>query len=148
MFGSSKKTWKKTGNKKCSKWLLLCMSGVLAFSLSACGDGQDVLGSGQFLEGLLEKGSETEAVGVTPQPLADEKELSIYNYEYKYEKGAFVQEDYHTLAKLYGENGRVREQRDLLEQCYRLFQDQESFELLQSITVNLAEEEGAVYSDA
>ena len=129
---------------KCKRLLLPCLAGVLVLVLTACGDGEELLSGGQLLEGLLSTESAKDAVGVTPQPLADETERTIYNYEYKYEKGAFGQEDYHTLAGLYAQKGRVREQRNLLEQCYRLFGDQESFELLQNITVNLAEEEGAV----
>lgn len=75
------------------------------------------------------------------QPILSSLEVEIVNMETKYRKGELTREEYLTLAKDYGEIGRVREERDLLEQSYRLYDDTEAFELLQTLTVNLVEEE-------
>lgn len=73
-------------------------------------------------------------------PTISETEETLLTYETKYHAGEFTLEDYHTLAKLYEEQGMIRRQRDLLEQCYRLYGDEESFLALQNITVNISEE--------
>lgn len=85
---------------------------------------------------------EEHAVGtLEAQPILSSLEVEIVNMETKYCKGELTREEYLTLAKDYGEIGRVREERDLLEQSYRLYDDTEAFELLQTLTVNLVEEE-------
>ncbi|MDR0963919.1 MAG: hypothetical protein LBM60_04810 [Clostridium sp.] len=52
--------------------------------------------------------------------------------------------DYYQTADLCLQNMQIKQQRDLLEQCYRLHADDESFARLQQITVNALEEESAV----
>ena len=66
-------------------------------------------------------------------------EKTILDYEERYGTGEFSMEDYRTLAEMYREQGLIRRQRDMLEQCYRLFDDQQAFETLQTISVNLEE---------
>ena len=90
----------------------------------------------------------SESVNVSPEPLLSPAESTIVHYEYKYNLGEFLQEDYLDLAELYGQVGRIRDQRDLLEQGYRLFEDEEIFEALQTITVNLAEEKEIIGQEA
>ncbi len=85
-----------------------------------------------------------ESVSTTPSPNLSEAEESILTYETKYYAGEFTQEDYYSLATLYEEQGLIRKQRDLLEQCYRLYGDEASYFALQDITVNIAEEDGAL----
>lgn len=53
-------------------------------------------------------------------------------------------ENYVALAELYRQAGQIKQQRDTLERCYRLFADEQSFALLQDITVNAAEEADTV----
>ena len=90
----------------------------------------------------------SESVNVSPEPLLSPAESTIVHYEYKYNLGEFLQEDYLDLAELYGQVGRIRDQRDLLEQGYRLFEDEEILEALQTITVNLAEEKEIITQEA
>lgn len=49
-------------------------------------------------------------------------------------------ENYRTLAGFYAEAGQIKQQRDVLEQGWRLNQDAESFDILQNIVVNAKEE--------
>ena len=77
-----------------------------------------------------------------------ETEEALLNYETKYHSGDFTQEDYYALATIYKEQGMLRKQRDLLEQCYRLYGDESSYLTLQKITVNIAEEEEALQQEA
>lgn len=98
-----------------------------AMVLTGCGDGS----------GQEERGRGT----LEAQPMLSSLETEIVNMEEKYCKGELTREEYLILAKDYGEGNRVREERDLLEQSYRLYDDAEAFQLLQTLTVNLVEEE-------
>ena len=112
------------------KKIAILAAGILsgtAIAFTGCGDGNT---------------QEEHAVGtLEAQPILSSLEVEIVNMETKYCKGELTREEYLTLAKDYGEIGRVREERDLLEQSYRLYDDTEAFELLQTLTVNLVEEE-------
>ena len=112
------------------KKIAFLAAGILsgaAMVFTGCGDGST---QEEHVVGTLEA-----------QPILSSLEVEIVNMETKYRKGELTREEYMTLAKDYGEIGRVREERDLLEQSYRLYDDTEAFELLQTLTVNLAEEE-------
>ena len=98
-----------------------------AMALTGCGDGS----------GQEERGRGT----LEAQPMLSSLETEIVNLETKYSEGELTGEEYLILAKDYNESGRVREERDLLEQSYRLYDDAEAFQLLQTLTVNLVEEE-------
>ena len=112
------------------KKIAFLAAGILsgaAMVFTGCGDGST---QEEHVVGTLEA-----------QPILSSLEVEIVNMETKYRKGELTREEYLTLAKDYGEIGRVREERDLLEQSYRLYDDTEAFELLQTLTVNLVEEE-------
>lgn len=83
----------------------------------------------------------------TPGELS-ETEKAILDYELRYSTGEFSMEDYRALADLYREQGLIRRQRDMLEQSYRLFDDQQAFETLQTISVNLEEEDEDITEQA
>ncbi|MCR5754648.1 MAG: hypothetical protein K6G30_07550, partial [Acetatifactor sp.] len=106
--------------------------------LSGCGDG--TTGTNVTENETVESTS----VEIVAEPLLSATESAIREYELKYCKGEMTQEDYHALADLYGKNGQVKLQRDMLEESYRLFDDQEALEKLQGIAVNLAEEEDEI----
>ena len=112
------------------KKIAILAAGILsgaAIVFTGCGDGST---------------QEEHGVGtLEAQPILSSLEVEIVNMETKYRKGELTREEYLTLAKDYGEIGRVREERDLLEQSYRLYDDTEAFELLQTLAVNLVEEE-------
>ncbi len=86
--------------------------------------------------------------GTVSQPALSEEEKQVQELELRYSQGEASLEDYLKLADIYGEQGQVRRQRDLLEQSYRLFDDTQSFLRLQEITVNLAEEELSIREQA
>lgn len=112
------------------KKIAFLAAGILsgaAIVFTGCGDGDT---QEEHVVGTLEA-----------QPILSSLEVEIVNMETKYRKGELTREEYLTLAKDYGEIGRVWEERDLLEQSYRLYDDTEAFELLQTLTVNLVEEE-------
>ncbi len=89
-----------------------------------------------------------ESVSANSVPNLSEAEQTILNYETKYHAGEFSQEDYYALAAIYEEQGMIRKQRDLLEQCYRLYNDEASYWALQNITVNIDEEDEALKQEA
>ena len=66
---------------------------------------------------------------------------AVQALEQKYASGNFETADYKILATLYTEGNRHMAARDILELCWQTKQDQEAYELLQTITVNAAEEE-------
>lgn len=76
------------------------------------------------------------------------EEQTIRDYEIRQEAGEFAEADYKALAELYAQQGLIRKQRDLLEQGWRLLGDKESFETLQTITVNVAEENALIQKEA
>ena len=119
------------------KKIAFLAAGILsgaAIAFTGCGDGST---QEEHVVGTLEA-----------QPILSSLEVEIVNMETKYRKGELTKEEYLTLAKDYGEIGRVREERDLLEQSYRLYDDTEAFELLQTLTVNLVEEEPQIRQTA
>ena len=89
--------------------------------------------------------SQEEAVDVAP---FEEEKNPIEEYEIKYASGEFTVEDYKELAELYAKEGMVKRQRDLLEQCYRLYDDAQCLALLKAITVNIAEESDTIKAEA
>ena len=108
---------------------------------------------------LILSGCEAESVDSgKPEPISSQEEPAavvpeeeknpIEEYEIKYASGEFTVEDYKALAELYAKEGMVRRQRDLLEQCYRLYDDEQCLELLKAITVNIAEESDTVKAEA
>ena len=111
------------------------MSAVLVTSLTACGDGSD-------------ENAKDAVTPVEAQPMLSELELEILNLETKYNKGEFTQEDYLSLADAYNRAGYIRKQRDMLEQDYRLYADEEAFAALQELSVNLEEETEGIRSRA
>ena len=121
--------------RKATRFLALAMSTVLVTSLTACGDGSD-------------ENAKDAVTPVEAQPMLSELELEILNLETKYNKGEFTQEDYLTLADAYNRAGYIRKQRDMLEQDYRLYADEEAFAALQELSVNLEEETEGIRSRA
>ena len=121
--------------RKATRFLALTMSAVLVTSLTACGDGSD-------------ENAKDAVTPVEAQPMLSELELEILNLETKYNKGEFTQEDYLTLADAYNRAGYIRKQRDMLEQDYRLYADEEAFAALQELSVNLEEETEGIRSRA
>ena len=119
------------------KKIAFLAAGILsgaAIAFTGCGDGNT---QEEHVVGTLEA-----------QPILSSLEVEIVNMETKYRKGELTREEYLTLAKDYSEIGRVREERDLLEQSYRLYDDTEAFELLQTLAVNLVEEEPQIRQTA
>lgn len=115
---------------------ILCI-GITIVALAGCGG-----------EAVDQAGDGREPVIVTPKPALSAAETHIMEYEWKYAEGDFTAEDYMALGSLYNETGRVREQRDMLEQSYRLYGDGQAFEVLQGLSVNLAEEEDVILTQA
>ena len=120
--------------------LSMCLAGIIAVAMTACGDGNIPLWNNTA-------GTETyRPAPVVPEDIdAPDTQLvektEIQKLEEKYAAGNFEITDYKLLARLYEEDNRKMEARDTLELCYRLNEDAESYELLQDITVNAAEEE-------
>lgn len=128
---------RKKGNY--SAWMYgLAIFAAAATLLAGCGDGSEAGG----------KAMSAEAGVVTAQPVLSDAERALYDYEQKYASGEFTAEDYQALAGIYAENGLIRKQRDMLEQSYRLYQDAQAFEALQTIAVNLSEEDAGAAEEA
>lgn len=133
------------------KWV--SMIGIFAFVIMMfAGCSQLNLGQGTIPSdsGEAEGTKETSSQGASSleDNTLSQQEKDILQYEQKYYSGEFTMEDYHALAKLYAEQGKIRKQRDMLEQSLRLYDDREAFELLQNICVNLEEEDAAIRQQA
>ncbi len=76
------------------------------------------------------------------------KASAIQTLENKYSTEGLSAEEYRELAQLYAQEGRFKKQRDMLEQCWRLYGDSEAFLTLQDITVNVQEESDALQAQA
>lgn len=118
---------------------ILALLTVLSM-LSGCGVAQKYIG-----ESVSGNGTTEEHLA---QPALTELEQSILLYEEKYAAGSADASDMCALAELYGQSDMVRRQRDVLEQAYRLFGDEESLTQLENLTVNIAEEETAIAESA
>lgn len=126
-------------NKICK---LIIAGTLVAFTLTGCGDGSDSADRPQTppsKEVTAEASQSTEEPTET-QPQESQEDSEIASYEAKYAAGDFTAEDFKALASLYEQKGYIKKQRDLLEQCWRLYNDKEAFTALQNITVNIAEE--------
>lgn len=67
-------------------------------------------------------------------------ELQMLKLQYLEETAGISKEEYLALADLYREVGLVKEERDILEKAYRLFEDESLFEMLENIAVDITEE--------
>lgn len=123
---------------KKNKKIVIGIGMLLSLALSGCGDGSED-------NGRPDVPPTREAVSET---VLSDNERAILEYEQKLSSGECTAEDYKTLAGLYQQEGYIRKQRDMLEQCRRLYMDEDSFSALQEITVNAAEEGGAVLEEA
>ena len=107
--------------------LTLFASSILL--LSGCGDKEN--GSENI---------ETFSPEVQDEVTENQEDSILREYEMKYAAGEFEVEDYKELAELYYQADMRKKQRDILEECYCLYDDQECLEILQGIVVNIAEE--------
>lgn len=123
------------------KWIYVM--GIWAFSitvLAGC--------SQKNTQKEIQKGTSFSEVTTESEHNLSQTEIDIMNYEQKYNSGEFIMEDYHALAELYAEQGKIKKQRDMLEKSCRLYDDSEAFELLQDICVNLEEEDEEIRQQA
>ena len=119
---------------------LLFLFLITTFVVSGC---SEIKVDSSLLERLEQENKEPVQVEVKPleekvPALVEETQIRIM--EKRYAAGEFDPADYQTLARLYKEDFRNKDARDLLEECYRLNKDAASFDSLQEITVNTAEE--------
>ena len=119
------------------RYISLMLGVLCAAMFGGCGDGTEG-------EQKVESGPVKE---VTSQPIMSETERVIADYENKYSTGEFTAEDYKGLADVYGQEGYIRKQRDLMEQGYRLNPTEETFNALQNITVNILEEDSGIQEE-
>ncbi|MCM1568134.1 MAG: hypothetical protein NC081_01655 [Roseburia sp.] len=140
-----KKTMLKIKNKY---WLA---AGILLLALAGCGEEEPVINGGNGGAEAVSASmgdSPEETSDVKPQEELTETQKAILEYETAYQEGSLSLEDYHALAALYEEQGLIRKRRNLLEESYRLYDDREAWDALQSIWVNLAEEEKGIRQGA
>lgn len=123
----------KTQLNRTTKYLTLT---TLAFLLTGCGTQTlgvtDTVSESGTLANQMAEAAPTEA------------EKKILVYEEKYASGEINAQDLRDLADLYGEEGFFLRKRDLLEQSYRLFADEDALNALSDITVNVEEESAAI----
>lgn len=146
------------------KWLPIAVCSVLCISmLTACGDGEgDILVAlrGTTASGILEEQDSKESETATDNTQesnthGDEGAATLtpeaavmLKLETKYSTDGLTVEEYKELAQVYAQTGRYKKQRDMLEQCWRLYGDGEAFSTLQDITVNVHEESDALRAQA
>ena len=135
------------------KWKTAQCLSVVAMTglLSACGIDQLNVESPNTQTGSL-PGSTTTGAGTLDIQLAmpemTDVEQAILVYEEKYASGEATADDLRTLADLYGQAGMPLNQRNILEQNYRLNGDEASLPLLTDLTINVKEESIAVQDAA
>lgn len=118
------------------KKIAICLlAGVVSTSLLSGCDLKD-------LRALMPGG-----VQVSEEQEEQTEKSEIETYEEKIASGEASETDYMALANLYAGENRVREQRDTLEQCWRLFSSEDSFTQLQQLTVNAEEESEEIRSE-
>lgn len=110
---------------------------VLSTSLSACGDGSEQADNKVMM--LLPENNGSEQNNTVEQ---DEQQLLVV--EQNVNSAQAGAEEYLALAESCQEKGLIRKQRDTLEMSYRMFGDAAALEKLQTISVNLEEEDAAV----
>ncbi len=137
---------------KNKKIILLILSTVL-LSLAGCGDGltpEEREAANQQesdipeLLGIPIDDWDTQTGQGGQEQSESELERQIRELERRCGTPDFTQEEYLTLAELYGSNGQVKKQRDTLEICFSLFQDSSAGEQLQQLTVNVSEEDSGI----
>ena len=60
--------------------------------------------------------------------------------EQLYEKGTLQESEYLALAKEFRDSNRIREERNILEECVQIYANEDAKELLKNLVVNIAEE--------
>lgn len=119
-----------------SKKRITIMMFILTLALSGC--------QSKAVESV---DGETDAVASTGEiEEVSENIQSIIELVGKLDNEGLTVEEYHKLAELYAKEGSIRQQRDILEQCYRLYQDESTLELLKDIQVNANEEDNTILS--
>ena len=73
-------------------------------------------------------------------------EIQMLKFQYLEETVGISKEEYLALADLYKEVGLVKEERDILEKAYRLFEDEAVLTKLESIAVDITEETAEIQS--
>lgn len=126
---------------KSKKILALLFAMLLVLTLSAC----DMLSGAEGDDSLSPLDAEPEA---TVEPVISELDKKIMEYEQLVSDGSGTAENYLALADLYKEAGRIKDRRNMLERCYRLFNDETAFETLQGIVVNAKEDSKSIYDEA
>ena len=124
---------------------------VMAGILSACGIDQLTVESSGSTDNTLNANTVTGTGTLDIQlalPAMTDIEQSILIYEEKYAAGEATADDLRTLADLYGQAGMPLDQRNILEQNYRLHGDEASLSLLTDVTVNIGEESQVIQDAA
>ncbi len=133
------------------KWLALIMAGGMGLVLlAACGDGEEIEGAfaeehGEIIEETLNPESQEEAMAETEQGMEQMPE-SVREPEPNLVD--MTMEECKELAASYLEKGMVKKGRDVLELCWMRYGDVESFQKLQNMVVNAAEESEAIREKA
>ena len=125
--------------KRKGLWLVIVIAAGMCL-VTGCGDGTDV----DKMTGEQVSGTAVEAETIEYQPIIDEKEQRVADLEYKYSTEGLNAAEYEELASWYGQEGKIMQQRDMYEQCWRLYGDAAAYEALQQIVVNVEEENDQV----
>lgn len=102
---------------------------------------EDIFDEGEDTREFDESVEQSEPIEA--QAMLSELERNMVHYQILVQTEGTA-ENYLRLASLYNEAGMIRKQRDLLEQSYRIYHDEDAFLILQSIVVNLSEESALI----
>jgi len=128
---------KRKGKADLRKKIIATAICILSLSvLTGCGDGAMV-----FPTVYAEPAVQVEGLAQVVEKSEEDRRRVLLR---KYGTREFAQEDYKELANLYLEESRNREARGLLEVYCRLYEDEQAFEQLQDIVVNLDEEDADI----
>lgn len=135
--------------RRAKTYTALALTTCLITGLTACGElpisnplnGSEQSGS---TENPGQESMESQEQVQKPEEYLSPAELEFATLSAKYKSGDFDAEEYRKLASLYGENGSVKAQRNLLEEGYRILRDDTLLKELQGLWVNLSEADTAV----
>ncbi len=116
---------------------ILIVSIMITIALTACGEDE-------VTSSISEVPTTSDSTEVLDETSALVEENEIVELEKKLSRGELAEAEYIQLSNLYQEDGRYLQQRNILEQSIRLFDNEEMFSLLQKVTVNVAEEDNVI----
>ena len=113
---------------------------IIGLSFSACSLPEEIFTIKRQETSETTISAEEVAMASYDNSSLSEEELQMLEYEYLEETVGIAKEEYLALADIYKDLGFVKSERDILEKCFRLYEDEDVLERLSGIAVDITEE--------